>query len=57
MYCVGGPGVPFIPAVACVLAVPFIPAVACVPAVVTGHDIVVIVNVAFCWRYCCCLCH
>ncbi len=40
-YCIG---VPF---------VAFIPAVACVPAVVSGHDIDVILNVACCWR---CLC-
>jgi hypothetical protein len=28
---------------------------ACVPAVVSGHDIDVILAVACCWRYCCCL--
>ncbi len=33
----------------------FIPAVACVPAVVSCHDIAVILAVACCWRYCCCL--
>jgi hypothetical protein len=37
--------------------VAFIPAVACIPAVVRGHDIAVILNVACCWRYCCGLCH
>ncbi len=41
LYCVGGP---------------FIPAVACVLAVVSGHDIAVILNVACCQRYCCCYC-
>ncbi len=32
----------------------FIPAAACVPAVVSGHDIAVILAVARFWRYCCC---
>ncbi len=36
--------------------VAFIPAVACVPAVVSGHDIAVVLNVACCCRYCCSLC-
>ncbi len=31
--------------------------IACVPAVVSGHNIAIILNVACCWRYCCCLCH
>ncbi len=44
-YCVGGP------------VVAFIPAVPCFSAVVSGHDDVVILNVACCWRYCCCLSH
>ncbi len=44
-YCVGG------------RAVAFIPAAACFSAVVSSHDIAVIINVACCWRYCCCLCH
>ncbi len=44
-YSVGGP------------VVAFIPAVACVTAVVSDHDIAVILNVACCWCYCCCLCH
>ena len=30
---------------------------ACVPAVVSSHDIAIILNGACCWRYCCCLCH
>ncbi len=34
-----------------------VPAVAFFPAVVSCHDIAVILNVACCWRYCCCLCH
>ncbi len=44
-YFVGGP------------VVAFIPDVACAPAVVSGHDIAVILNFDCCWRYCCCLCH
>jgi len=32
-------------------------AVACLPAVVSGHDIAVILAVVCCWHYCCCLCH
>ncbi len=35
----------------------FIPVVAFVPAVVSSHDIAVILNAACCWRYGCCLCH
>ncbi len=34
-----------------------IPAVACVPAVVSGHDIAIILIVACCWCHCCWLCH
>ncbi len=39
LYCVGGP------------VVAFIPAVACFPAVVNGHDIAVILAVTCCWCY------
>jgi hypothetical protein len=42
-YCVGGP------------VVVFIHAVACVPAVGSSHDIAVILAVACCWYYCSCL--
>ncbi len=34
----------------------FLP-VACFSAVVSGHDIAVILNGDCCWRYCYCLCH
>jgi hypothetical protein len=33
------------------------PVVAYIPAVVSGHDIDVILNAACWWRCCCCLCH
>ncbi len=35
----------------------FIPDVACIPAVVSSHDIAVILAVACCLCYCCCLRH
>jgi hypothetical protein len=43
-YCVGGS------------VVATIPAVPCFSAVVSGHDDAVILYVACCWSYCCCLC-